>query len=206
MGNLKRNTGRKGRRESSYEERKRYREDRSAERRRKSKSPEKNRRGRSKSPERSKKRRSTETIKKTADIPCADFMKPGGCSYKSRCKFSHKMDDLRKKDDCKHWMLDDCKFANKVCKDKHDYNKRGMNLNRNRSEGGQMQGFGNPPMGLASQGIINGGGAPQFPQFPQLGAQGAGVWGQGGQPQLVQLLPGQQVLWPGQGAPGLQRN
>ena len=158
-------------------------------------------------------------IKKTANIPCADFMKPGGCSYKSRCKFSHKLDKSRKKVDCEHWMLDDCKFADKVCKDKHDYSKRGvnLNLNRSRSDGGQMQGFGNPLMGLAGQGFILGGGAQQFAQFPQLGGQGASVWGQGGQSQLVQLLqgqqllqglPGQQLLWTGQGAgaPGLPRN
>ena len=76
-------------------------------------------------------------------------------------------------------------------------------------------------MGLAGQGVILGGGAPQFApqfaQFPQLGGQGASVWGQGGQSQLVELmngqqllqgLPGQQLLWTGQGAgaPGLPRN
>ena len=122
------------------------------------------------------------------------------------------MDDSWKKIDCEHWMLDDCKFADKVCKDKHDYSKRGMNLNpnlnRSRSEGGPLQGFGNPLMGLAGQGIILGGGAQQFSHFPQLGGQGAGGWGQAGQPQLVQLLPGQQLLWPGQGAgaAGQQRN
>ena len=147
---------------SSYKERKRKREERSRERRRKSRSSERSRKSRSKekkerskSLERSSKGKSTEESKeKNADIPCKDYQKPGGCTYGVRCKFSHKIDYNRKKDDCDHWLRDDCKFADRVCRDKHDLSKRGMNLNRSRMEKGQVQGFGNPLMGLAGQGVI----------------------------------------------------
>ena len=187
---------RKGRQESSYKERKRKREERSRERRRKSRSSERSRKSRSKenrmrskSSERSRKGKSTEESKeKTADIPCKDYRKPGGCSYGARCKFSHKEDYNRKKDDCDHWLKDDSKFADRVCRDKHDPSKRGMNLNRSRMEAGQGQGFGNPSMGLAGQGVIYGGGVPQFPLLGGQGVQGGSVWGQPGQPQLLQIV------------------
>ena len=195
---------RKGKRDSSYEERKRKREERSRERRRKSRSSERSRKSRSKekkerskSLERSRKGKSTEERKeKNSDILCKAYQKPGGCTYGARCKFSHKIDYNQKKDDCNHWLRDDCKFADRVCRDKHDPSKRGMNLNRSRMEAGQEQGFGNPLMGLAGQGVIYGGGAPQFPLLGGQGGQGGSMLGRPSQPQLLQIVePGQPLIW-----------
>ena len=107
-------------------------------------------------------------------------MKPGGCSYGDRCKYSHKVNEKTKKEDCKHWMKDKCIYADKICMFKHDPRMKGVHLDVSRREGGQVQGFANPPVGLASHGVILGGGAPQFGQFSQLGGQGASMWGQAG--------------------------
>ena len=68
----------------------------------------------------------------------------------------------------------------RVCRDKHDPSKRGMNLDRSRMEAGQVQGLSNPLMGLAGQGVIYGGGAPQFPLLGGQGVQGVqggSMWG-----------------------------
>ena len=101
---------RKEGRDSIQKERKMKKEEGSRGRRRKSKSSERSRKSRSKekkerskSLERSRKGKSTEESKeKTADLPCKDYQKPGGCTYGARCKFSHKIDYNRKKDDCDH--------------------------------------------------------------------------------------------------------
>ena len=66
------------------------------------------------------------TKKNKKKIKCREVNKPNGCSWGTKCRFDHGDDQgLVKREDCAYWMEGHCRFAEEVCWNIHNPNKKG---------------------------------------------------------------------------------
>ena len=83
---------------------------------------------------------------------CREFNKPQGCSWGSKCRFSHKQDeDMVNKSDCSFWLEGQCRFSDQVCRNTHDPTKKGSKSMVNNQSVFRIAQAQSPPPGLASK-------------------------------------------------------
>ena len=84
---------------------------------------------------------------------CREVNKPKGCSWGTKCRFSHKQDEeMANKTDCTFWLEGKCRFSDEDCRKTHDPTKKGTKQTVNKGtkqavfQIAQVQ---SPPPGLA---------------------------------------------------------